>query len=219
MNVIEKEFDALATEYESNRLSDWYQAHAEEMQEYCIDLKEGDVLDVGCGTGYFLRSYLKDKPNVRAVGIDISSTMIEQAKKNAAADELDQIEFFHTDWERLDPESLKNYNFKTIFCANTFHYFSDPQSATDKLFNQLTEDGSLYLLERNKAHSPLTLLWGFIHKTFIKDKVIFYSTSELIKFFRNAGFTHVKTLSSIKKYCWKNKLFTSIVLLEGSKKI
>jgi len=218
MNVIEKEFNALAAEYENNRLSGWYKAHAEEIQKHCIDLKEGDVLDVGCGTGYFLRSYLKDKPNVRAVGIDISSTMIEQAKKYAAANELDQLEFFHANWEKLDPETLKNYNFKIIFCANAFHYFSDPQSATDKLFKQLAKDGSLYLLERNKAHSPLTLFWGFIHKTFIKDKVIFYSTSELIRFFRNAGFAHVKTLSSIKKYYWKNKLFTSIVLLEGSKK-
>jgi len=217
MNVIEKEFDTLATEYESNRLAEWYQAHADEILKHCIHIDEGDILDVGCGTGYFLRRYLKDKPHIRAAGIDISSTMIEEAHKKADAAGLKQIKFIHANWEELDHDSLKDYKFKAIFCANTFHYFSDPQSAIDTLFQQLTDDGTLYILERNKALSPLTLIWGFLHKVFIKDQVIFYKSSELIHFFEKAGFTQIKILSSIKKYFWKNKLFTSIVLIEGNK--
>lgn len=217
LNIIEKEFNALAAEYETNRLSDWYQAHANEMLKHCPDIKEGDILDVGCGTGYFLRLYLKDKPHIRAVGIDASSAMIEAAKKKAGAAGLNQIKFIHANWEELNPDLFIDYRFKAIFCANTFHYFSDPQSATDKLFKQLVEEGTLYLLERNKALSPLTLLWGFIHRVFIKDQVIFYSTAELVRFFEKAGFKQVKTLLSLKKYFWKNKLFTSIVLIEGSK--
>ena len=84
MNVVEKEFDALAPEYESNRLASWYQAHADEILEHCLDIDEGDILDIGCGTGHFLREYLKDKPKLRAVGIDISSSMIEEAASKAA---------------------------------------------------------------------------------------------------------------------------------------
>ena len=72
MNVVEKEFDALAAEYENNRLSSWYQAHADEMLEHCLDINEGDILDIGCGTGHFLREYQKDKPGHKAVGVDIS---------------------------------------------------------------------------------------------------------------------------------------------------
>ena len=44
MNVVEKEFDAKAAEYESNRLASWYQAHADEMLELCINIDEGDIL-------------------------------------------------------------------------------------------------------------------------------------------------------------------------------
>ena len=214
VNVIEKEFNDLAAEYETNRLSDWYQAHADEILKHCLDLEEGDILDAGCGTGYFLRSYLKGKPHIRAVGIDTSLTMIDEAKEKASTAEIRNLEFIHANWEKLDPDLFKDYRFKAIFCANVFHYFSDPQSATDRPFKQLAEGGTLYVLERNKTFSPLTLLWGFTHKVLIKDHVMVYKTSELVSFFEKAGFKHIKILSSIKKYFWKNKLYTNIVLLE-----
>jgi len=219
MNVVEKEFNTLASEYEDNRLADWYQAHAEEMLKFCHKLETGDILDVGCGTGHFLRSYVKDKPSLRAVGLDISSTMIEVAKSKAQSAGLDQIEFIHSDWETFDPELLKAYEFKAIFCANAFHYFSEPQKATNKLFRQLADGGRLYVLERNKARSLLTFIWGILHTVLIKDQVVFYKTAELTDIMEKAGFKDVRLLSSIRKYFWKNKLFTSIVLLESKKKI
>jgi len=217
VSVVEKEFDNLAIEYESNRLSGWYQAHADEVLKHCLDLKEGDILDVGCGTGHFLRLYLKNKPHVRALGIDISSNMIAQAKERAYEAGLDNLKFVQANWENLNLDTLKDYNFKAIFCANTFHYFTTPQTATDRLFEQLADGGTLYIVERNKARSPLTAFWGFLHNFFIKDQVVFYKKAALINFFRTAGFKHVKLLSSIKKYFWKKKLFTSIVLIEGKK--
>ncbi len=214
MNIVEKEFNALASEYEENRLADWYQAHAEELLSHCATLKAGDVLDVGCGTGYFLRAYIRNNPGVRAVGLDISSKMIEVAKNKAHAAGLDQIEFIHADWETIKPDLLKAYNFKVIFCANAFHYFSEPQTATIAFFEQLDAGGTLYLLERNKSRSLLTFIWGVLHKLLIKDQVIFYRTSELLEICKTAGFRERKVLRSINRYFWKNKLFTSIVLLQ-----
>jgi ubiquinone/menaquinone biosynthesis C-methylase UbiE len=222
INVVEQEFDALASEYDTNRLAEWYQAHANESLKHCNHLEEGDILDVGCATGYFLHAYLKNKPNVRAVGIDASAKMIAQAQQLLNTEKsddasLDQVKLIQADWENLDLELFKDYKFKAIFCANTFHYFTDPQAATDKLFKLLEKDGTLYLLERNKAFSPLTLLWGFLHKFFIKDQVVFYKTSDLVRIFEKAGLSQIKILSSIKKYFWKNKIFTSIVLIRGIK--
>lgn len=214
VNVVEKEFDTLAPEYEENRLADWYQAHAEEILKHCSTLEAGDVLDVGCGTGHFLRAYVQNNPGVRAVGIDISSEMIKVAKNKARAVSLDQIEFIHADWETVEPDLLKAYDFKIIFCANAFHYFKQPKAATLKLQEQLGTDGTLYLLERNKSRSLLTFVWGVLHKVLIKDQVIFYKTSELLEICEKAGFSKVKVLRSINRYFWKNKLFTSIVLLQ-----
>ena len=217
MNVVEQEFDALAHEYESNRLASWYQAHADEMLQHCIAIEQGDILDIGCGTGHFLREYLKGKPGLRAVGVDISSSMIEEASRKADEASLENLKFIHADWETMSLEQFSGYNFNIIFCANAFHYFTDPQAASDKLYKLLNDEGMLYVLERNKAQSLLTLFWGFLHSTFIKDQVVFYKNSELIDFFENSGFKNVRIIRSIKKYFWKNKIFTSIVLLEGRK--
>lgn len=217
MSVVEKEFDSKAAGYESNRLASWYQAHAEEMLAHCLTIDKGDILDIGCGTGHFLRAYLKDKSNIRAVGIDISSSMIEEATRKANEAGLDNLTFIHGDWETISPDKFAGHNFRIIFCANAFHYFTDPQSATDKLFRLLQQDGMLYVLERNRSRSLLTSIWGFLHSVLIKDQVVFYKNSELVRFFENAGFRHVRIVSSIKKYFWKNKLFTSIVLIEGKK--
>ncbi len=217
MNIVAKEFDALAAEYESNRLSAWYQAHADEMLRHCLHLDEGDILDIGCGTGHFLREYLKDKPALRAVGIDISARMIDEARKKADDAGLENLQFIHADWESMGLDALSGYNFRVIFCANAFHYFKDPQAASNRLYQLLQKNGTLYVLERNKARSLLTFVWGILHSTLIKDQVVFYKNSELVKFFENAGFSSVKILRSIRKYFWKNKLFTSIVLIEGKK--
>lgn len=218
MNVVENEFNALAHEYESNRLSAWYQAHADEILRHCVQLGEGDILDVGCGTGYFLRRYLRDRPNVRAVGIDTSATMIEVAQGKARAEGIDTVEFIHADWETFDPKILQDYQFRAIFCANAFHYFNHPQVATEKLFAQLANGGTLYLLERNKARSLLTFFWGILHTLLIRDQVSFYKTSELVEMFKRAGLEEIKILSTLKKYFWKNKLYTSVVLISGTRK-
>jgi len=217
MSVVAKEFDALASEYESNRLAPWYQAHAEEMLRYCLDIEDGDILDIGCGTGHFLREYVKDKPAVRAVGTDLSSSMIKEATEKAAKAGLGNLKFIHADWETMGLGAFSGYNFRIIFCANTFHYFTDPEAASSRLYELLQEGGTLYVLERNKARSLLTFIWGFLHRTLIKDQVVFYKNAELVKFFEDAGFKGVNIIRAIKKYFWKNKLFTSIVLIEAKK--
>lgn len=219
MNVVEKEFDALAAEYESNRLAGWYQAHAEEMLKHCVEIESGDILDIGCGSGYFLRNYMQNRAGVRALGVDISSAMVDVAQQKAQAEGLKNIEFMHADWESLDSATLAHYDFKVIVCANTFHYFSEPQKATDELFKLLAAEGTLYLLERNKARSLLTLVWGVLHTVLIKDQVVFYTSAQLVEIFKRAGFGPVTVLRSIRKYFWKSKLFTSLVLLECKKKI
>ena len=217
MSIVAKEFDALASEYESNRLAPWYQAHADEMLRHCLDIDDGDILDIGCGTGHFLREYLKDKPALRAVGIDLSSSMIEEATRKSGEAGLENLKFIHADWETMGLDAFSGYNFKVIFCANAFHYFTDPQAASNRLYQLVQEGGVVYVLERNKARSLLTFFWGFLHSTLIKDQVVFYKNAELVKFFEDAGFKGVNIIRSIKKYFWKNKLFTSIVLIEGKK--
>ena len=80
-----------------------------------------------------------------------------------------RFHFITDDWENLDAQShafLKQFNFKLIICANTVHYFVNPYQAIRQMYELLDTDGMLLVLERDKSSSPLTLLWGFIHRHF-----------------------------------------------------
>ena len=165
-NVVEKEFDAKADQYESNRLAPWYKAHAQEIVNYCPQHLDGDVLDIGCASGYQLRLLSDRYPQSRLVGLDLSPNMISQAQ--AHIDENSKRFYFINDnWENLRGESqqaLSQFNFKLIICANTFHYFVDPPQAIKQMYERLDSGGMLLLLEREKSSSALTLFWGFLHR-------------------------------------------------------
>lgn len=217
MNAIAREFNALAPEYENNRLAQWYKAHAEEILKECPSLSDGDVLDIGCGTGYLLRTYLKHNPGTEGLGLDISQAMVEQARRIAMSDGITNARFVDGDWESLDERVLGNRSFRLVFCANAFHYFSRPQEAALKIFNIMTVDGCLYVLERNSSNSVLTQAWGWLHRHWIKDNVEFHAEDQLVFYLKNAGFTNVVTVRSINRLLWKNKLYTSVVLIKCTK--
>ncbi len=214
MNGIEKEFNTVAAEYETNRLSPWYKAHAREILDALPPLDAGNILDVGCGTGYLLRELLQRNPQSRGIGIDIADGMVAQAQQHAMAEGIDNARFIKADWESFGPDVLADYPIRVAICANAFHYFADPGAAARKFFRVLAPGGILYVLERNKASSAMTLVWGWLHRHIIKDHVSFYSVEELQDLFRNAGFSDVRVVRTIKRFLWKSKLYTSIVLIE-----
>ena len=214
MNVIVREFDGLAGEYETNRLAPWYKAHAEEVLRECPADIDGAILDVGCGTGYLLRSLLKRLPRSRGVGLDISGAMAAEAARLAAADHVNNVDFITSDWETIDLQQLAGHDFSLVICANAFHYFSDPRSAAAKLFDVLAPGGSLLVLERNKSNSRMTQFWDWLHQYVIKDNVKFYDLDQLLSFFRAAGFSEARPIRKIRRLLWKNKLYTDVVLIK-----
>ena len=145
--------------------------------------------------------------------------MISQAQAHID-DNSKRFYFINDNWENLRGESqqaLSQFNFKLIICANTFHYFVDPPQAIKQMYERLDSGGMLLLLEREKSSSALTLFWGFLHRYLIKDQVEFYSAGNIVDYLSQAGFNQVQIVSTIKKYLWKGKLFTSIAIIKGNK--
>jgi methylase of polypeptide subunit release factors len=51
--------------------------------EVAVELRQGRILDVGTGPGYLPIEIARSIPGVEVVGIDVSSDMVEMARKNA----------------------------------------------------------------------------------------------------------------------------------------
>ena len=221
-SVVQKEFDALAAEYESNRLSRWYKAHSDEILNHCPQPITGDILEIGCATGHLLRQLSQRAPQAALVGIDVSPEMIAAANRKSAGASSSRLVLLADDWEDLGENSLeilRRFNFQLIICANTFHYFRDPRKASEKIYKMLGDNGILLVLEREKLNSPLTTLWDLLHRYFIKDQVRFYGAGELVDLFRDAGFEDARIVTTIRRYFWKGKLFTSIALIRCKKRM
>lgn len=217
LNSVKKEFDEVSSTYETNRLSSWYKAHGDIILN-AINIKPHHcILDIGCGTGWLLRELCKTHPDVNAIGIDISSQMIDHAKKKAEEEKIYNLSFVEGNWEDMSLTWLEKQNVNTIICASAFHYFSDPAHAIRRKFETLNEGGQMLLLERDKTGSPLTNIWGLLHEFLIKDHVEFYYSSEMLSLIMNAGFQEASIIDRIKKSFWKRKLFTNMVLISGRK--
>jgi len=211
--AVAAEFDAKAAHYETNRLAGWYRAQNEAVLAALPAGFLGTLVDVGCGTGWLLRRAASQRPGLVGVGIDLSSGMIRQARMRGGGPT-----FLCADWESVALDSVRaaaGGAADVLTCVSVLHYFRDPGAALARMGALLQPGGLLILLDRAKEKSPLTVLWDFLHRFVIRDHCRFYSTSELRALLRDAGFQEVGEPRRIRRWFWKGKLFTSLVLLCG----
>lgn len=76
-------------------------------------LKPGsDVIDVGCGTGYF--SFLASEHCKSVLGIDLSSRNIEQAKKNLLKNQVENLTFENAYLHDILAKGNKHFNYAIL---------------------------------------------------------------------------------------------------------
>jgi len=103
------------------------------------------VLDVGCGVGRWSRELASR--GARVTGIDLSATMIAQAKQRAAAQGVaERCRFLVQDLAALDA----GQKFDLVLGVTVLQHILDPQalrSAVQRMVAHLTEGGTVILLE------------------------------------------------------------------------
>lgn len=109
------------------------------------------MLDVGCGSGRILNRLAEMYPNSRFVGMDLSVEAIANARQEAAAKKLKNIEFVIADLsdfhEKADVEA---FDFITTFDA--VHDQAHPLNVLKGIYRALKVDG-LYLMQDIKGSS------------------------------------------------------------------
>lgn len=108
------------------------------------DVRPGDyVLDIGCGTGQTTREAARAAVNGRALGVDVSASMLERARRRAEAEGLHNVTFEHG-----DAQSHRFPSARFDLCISRFGtmFFADPVAAFTNVGRAMRPEARLVLL-------------------------------------------------------------------------
>lgn len=81
----------------------------------------GVVLDLACGSGRFLGALLSGRPDLRAIGVDLSSAMLALAERNLAERGLlDRVELIQGGWAEADQAVTGKVD--AVSCLSALHH-------------------------------------------------------------------------------------------------
>lgn len=101
------------------------------------------VLDIGCGTGKSTREVGRIASSGSALGVDLSSSMLEYARATAAREGLTNVEFRQADVQVFPfPDSAFDL---AVSCFGAM-FFADPTAAFTNIAKALRNDGRIALL-------------------------------------------------------------------------
>ncbi|OBI84344.1 class I SAM-dependent methyltransferase [Mycobacterium sp. 1245805.9] len=105
----------------------------------------GDVLEVAPGPGYLAIEMAK-RATYRVTGLDISRTMVELARNNAAAAGV-EAEFRRGDASAMP---FEDNSFDLLTCSAAFKNFTQPHKALEEMHRVLRPGGTALVIDLHK---------------------------------------------------------------------
>ena len=152
--------------------------------------KEMNVLELGCGTGYFSKELVKT--NAKITAIDISPDLIEIAKNETK--KFSNIEYLLQNAYSMD---FENECFDIVVGSSVLHHL-DVEKALSETYRVLKKNGTIRFTEPNMLNPQIAL-----HKNipYIKkklgdspDETAFFRT-QLKRLLKKHGFSDIKIIN------------------------
>jgi len=211
-------FDKFSNEYEAqNRYKyEWYRWTVDEVLRQ-INVEKPVILDLGTGNGEIaIRAALKF-PHSRVIGVDVSSSMINEAEKKIRKIGLKNVRFIVSSMENM---KIERADFVVSHLA--FHHVKNKPLVVTRIFKILPRKGRLIIgdwfkptgtyekeIEKLRARNPASSKrfdesWqDFISEPSMKEysekhpKEYTISQNELANIMKNAGFRKQKTIKML----------------------
>jgi ubiquinone/menaquinone biosynthesis C-methylase UbiE len=140
-------FNRWALTYDWSFPSVFYQAIHQRLLEY-VDLSTRTsldsplVIDLGCGTGKLLNKLVRAYPDLRGIGFDFSSEMLEQARRKSMVPE--RLTYMQGETGAID---LPANHCDVAFCTISFLHYREPEQVMREVHRILKPGGQFYLAD------------------------------------------------------------------------
>lgn len=140
-----------------------------------------DVLEIGCGTG--VAACLFAKNGARVTAVDLTAQAIDIATRNAAAQELTNVQFIQMDAEKLQ---FPDASFDHVFSWGVLHHSAHTEDAIKQVGRVLRPGGTGLIMVYNKASLRF---WGKGFKwLWLKGKIFKGYNMQTVQGFSTDGY-------------------------------
>ena len=190
--IIEKYWSRFPDTYDKNQEYVVGKELLDEITKELNDLPElGEIIEFGCGTGYFTETITQKNKNM--VVTDLSDDLLEIAKKR-----LNKYPEITIQKENCMDTSFTSEKFDSVFMANLVHVVENPLKVLQECHRILKDDGMLIivtftnygmkLLEKIKLGIRYLKVWGKP-----PQHTHAFSPEELASLMEDAGFAIEKS--------------------------
>ena len=145
-------------------------------------VRNDNVLDAGCGSGWLSRRIGKMVPEGRVVGMDISDEMIRVARRNS----LDEHNLLFVVGEVAEIPWEANF-FTHAISVESAYYWPNPAGGVKEVFRVLRPGGTAWILVNYYRDNPHCHQWGAL----LAVQTHLLSAEQWSELFRRAGFATV----------------------------
>jgi arsenite methyltransferase len=118
-----------------------------------------EVVEIGCGPGFYARKLAERFPSVSIIGVDRSASQVQWARRRAARKGLTNCTFHRVNALMLPCE---NARFHILIASRLFTILADPERAVAEMYRVLTPGGRCFVAEPRHvfwASLPLFAMW------------------------------------------------------------
>jgi len=194
--LVVKTFGAQAKIYagkysDKSSIAHSFSIRRQRVYEMLEELKEGKVLDIGCGPGVMV-DHLLNK-GLEFYGVDLSKEMIEQCKQD-----FRHIPSAHFSVGRIEKIEFPDSFFNAVVCMGVVEYIDDDQGAIREM-KRVAKPGGFIIITLPNKQSPYRV-WGrsvYSRMTKIIKKIIKRKGSKIIV---HREYSEVKYIELLKSF-------------------
>ncbi|TRX33001.1 class I SAM-dependent methyltransferase [Flavobacterium sp. ZT3R18] len=159
-----------------------------------------NLLEIGFGNGAFIKDIIHKIEPGHYSGIDISDTMIKQAKqKNKSLINSGKVYLFKSNANSLP---FDNDAFDKVLTINTIYFWDEPMRVMEEVKRVLQPGGKFVVALNTKG--------AMEGSEYVKEKFNLYDKEQVEYLFRNSGFTLIRST-------YKKMNIDDVLCIEGRK--